>query len=253
VIKKNIPNFITICNLLCGCLAISNAFEERLYISSYFLFAALWFDFLDGFTARLLKVSNPLGEQLDSLADMVAFGLAPGMLLYQFTKEMNQIPAYEVPLLTNNPWLFYTAFAIPVFSAIRLAKFNIDTRQTSSFIGLPTPANASFFLFPVLIYHYKDVSKLIDVNAIILPVITNPLVMLSFGIVLSLLLVAEIPMCSLKFKNLKWKDNQQPFSFILLWSVLLILTHYFAMPAIVLIYILWSIFKHIISPKKITD
>jgi len=140
LIRKNIPNFITICNLLCGRFAISTAFDGELYLSAYFLFAALGCDFLDGFTARLLKVSNPLGEQLDSLADMIAFGLAPGVILYQFTTIINHIPAYEIPFLTANPWIFYFAFSIPVFSAIRLAKFNIDTRQTSSFIGLPTPA-----------------------------------------------------------------------------------------------------------------
>lgn len=249
MIKKNIPNFITICNLLSGCAAITTAFDGQLYVAAFFLFAALWFDFLDGFTARLLKVSNPLGEQLDSLADMVAFGLAPGILLYQFAKQINEIPAYEINFLSENPWLFYTAFAIPVFSAIRLAKFNIDTRQTSSFIGFPTPANASFFLFSILIYHYQDVPKIIDINFIILPIVTNPLIMLGFGVILSILLIAEIPMCSLKFKNIKWKDNQEPFTFILLWFILLIFTHYFAMPAIVLIYICWSIFKHFTSPK----
>jgi len=237
--KKQIPNFITVLNLLFGCLAVTNAFEGDLYVSAIYLIFALVCDFLDGFAARALKVSNPLGEQLDSLADMVAFGLAPGILLYKFTKELHE--ANPVQILTDFPELFYLAFTIPVFSAIRLAKFNIDTRQTSSFIGFPTPANASFFLFSILIYNFPDLPKIIDINFIVMPIYSNPLIMLGLGIVLSLLLIAEIPMCSLKFKNLKWKDNKQPFSFILTWASLMVLTNINAMPAIIVIYIVVSV------------
>lgn len=246
--KKQIPNFITVLNLLFGCLAITNAFEGDLYISSIYLIFASACDFLDGFAARSLKVSNPLGEQLDSLADMVAFGLAPGILLYQFTKQLQV--ENPIQILTDYPELFYLAFMIPVFSAIRLAKFNIDTRQTSSFIGLPTPANASFFLFPILIYTFPDLPKIIDVNFIVMPIYGNPLIMLGFGIVMSFLLIAEIPMCSLKFKSMKWRDNQQPFTFILIWAVLLIFTNINAMPATVLIYVIFSIIHHLTSPNK---
>lgn len=243
--KKHIPNAITTLNLLCGCLAITSAFEGELYIAAYFLIFANFFDFADGFAARALKVSNALGEQLDSLSDMISFGVAPGVLLYQFAKHLNTIN--EVQILTDNPWLFYIAFIIPIFSSFRLAKFNIDTRQTSSFIGLPTPANASFFLFVVILYFYPDLPKVIDVNSFLIPIIGNPIIMLCFGVVFSFLLVAEIPMFSLKFKNMKWKDNKLPFSFILIWFLLLITTNIFAMPAIVIIYILFSVFKHLTS------
>lgn len=243
--KKHIPNAITTLNLICGCLAITTAFEGELYIAAYFLIFANFFDFADGFAARALKVSNALGEQLDSLSDMISFGVAPGVLLYQFAKHLNTIN--EVQILTDNPWLFYIAFIIPVFSSFRLAKFNIDTRQTSSFIGLPTPANASFFLFVVILYFHPDLPKIIDLNSIIYPVIGNPLIMLGFGVVFSFLLVSEIPMFSLKFKNMKWKDNKLPFSFILLWFFLLLTTNIFAMPAIVIIYVLFSTFKHFTS------
>lgn len=248
--KKQIPNFITILNLLFGCLAITNAFEGDLYVSAIYLIFAAVCDFLDGFAARALKVSNPLGEQLDSLADMVAFGLTPGILLYKFTKNLHA--ENPVQILTDFPELFYLAFMIPIFSAIRLAKFNIDTRQTSSFIGLPTPANAVFFLFPIIIYHFPDLPKIIDVNFIVMPIFGNPLIMLGLGIVMSLLLIVEIPMCSLKFKNLKWKDNKQPFSFILTWFILAILTNINAMPAIIIIYIVFSIIHNFINPNKST-
>jgi CDP-diacylglycerol--serine O-phosphatidyltransferase len=243
--KKHIPNAITTLNLICGCLAITTAFDGELYVAAYFLIFANFFDFADGFAARALNVSNALGEQLDSLSDMISFGVAPGVLLYQFTKHLNTVN--EVQILTDNPWLFYLAFIIPVFSSFRLAKFNIDTRQTSSFIGLPTPANASFFLFVVILYFYPDLPKIIDLNSIIYPVIGNPLIMLGFGVVFSILLIAEIPMFSLKFKTMKWKDNKLPFTFILLWFILLLTTNIFAMPAIVIIYILFSVFTHYTS------
>ena len=246
--KKHIPNLITLLNLIFGCLAITNAFEGELYVSSYYLILASVCDFLDGFAARMLKVSNPLGEQLDSLADMIAFGLAPGIILYKFTKELHH--ANEIALLSDHPWIFYLAFMIPVFSALRLAKFNIDTRQTSSFIGLPTPANASFFLFPVLIYYYQDLPKIIDLNFIVIPIISNPLVMLGLGIIFSILLISEVPMCSLKFKNLKWKDNKQPFSFILIWLILLIFTNIIAMPTIIIIYVIYSVGRYLLHPKS---
>ncbi len=247
--KKHIPNIITLGNLFCGCLAISTAFEGKLYVAAYLLIVASALDFFDGFAARILKVSNPIGKELDSLADMISFGLAPGILLYKFTKMLNHQSPIE--LLTNNTWLFYIAFLIPLLSALRLAKFNLDTRQTSSFIGLPTPANTSFFLFPVIIYYYPNLPKIIDLNFIVIPILSNPLIMLGLGVIFSLLLVAEIPMCSLKFKSTKWAENKMAFSFILTWFVLLIFTNILAMPAIVLIYVIFSTINHILSPNKV--
>lgn len=247
--KKHIPNIITLGNLFCGCLAISTAFEGKLYVAAYFLIVASAFDFFDGFAARMLKVSNPIGKELDSLADMISFGLAPGILLYQFTKMLNQ--KNPVELLTNHPWLFYVAFLIPLFSALRLAKFNLDTRQTSSFIGLPTPANSSFFLFSVIIYYYPNLPKIIDLNFIVMPIFSNPLIMLGLGVIFSWLLITEIPMCSLKFKSMKWAENKMTFSFILVWFILLIFTNILAMPATVLIYIVFSAINYLIFPNKV--
>lgn len=238
--KKHIPNAITTLNLLCGCLAIANAFTGELYISSLLIFVGTIFDFMDGAAARLLKVSNPLGEQLDSLSDMVSFGLAPGIILFQYVNHLHEINPSD--LITSYSWLPYLAFFIPVFSSFRLAKFNIDTRQTSSFIGLPTPANAGFFIFIVVIYFFPDFPQIIPTKNMVIPIISNPILMLGLGIVFSFLLLAEVPMFSLKMKSLKWKGNELPLTFILLFFLFLALFSLVAFPLILLLYVLWSAF-----------
>ncbi|KJS05923.1 MAG: hypothetical protein VR77_06700 [Flavobacteriales bacterium BRH_c54] len=247
--KKHIPNLITTGNLLCGCLAIVKAFEGDLAIACYLLIIASALDFLDGFAARMLNVSGGIGKDLDSLSDMISFGLAPGLILYQYVKVLNQNQPVE--LLTQYPWLMYIAFIIPVFSSFRLAKFNNDTRQSTTFYGLPTPANANFFIFCILLYLFPDLPMVIDVSGIVQPIVSNPLIILGFGVVFSFLLVAEIPMFALKFKSMKWADNKLPFSFVLLWLGLLIFTNIAAMPIIVIIYVVWSIIAHyFLSPNK---
>ncbi len=237
--KNQIPNSISILSLILSCWAIVLIFENKFDIAAYLLIGSCVCDFLDGFTARALKVNNPIGKEIDSLIDMVAFGVAPGMLLYQFTKSLQE--THPVQIITDYPWLLYLAVLIPIFSAIRLAKFNIDTRQTSSFIGLAVPAHASFYIFCVLLYIYPDLPKIIDVNNIVFPIVSNPLIMLTFGVLLSLMLIAEVPMFSLKVKNLKWSENKLPLTFLFLWLILLIFTNIVAMPTIIIIYILWSI------------
>lgn len=241
--KKHIPNAITTLNLLCGCLAITNAFTGELYISSLLIFVGTIFDFMDGAAARLLKVSNPLGEQLDSLSDMVSFGLAPGIILFQYVNHLQEINPSD--LITSYSWLPYLAFFIPVFSSFRLAKFNIDTRQTSSFIGLPTPANAGFFIFIVVIYFFPDFPQIIPTKNMVIPIISNPILMLGLGIVFSFLLLAEVPMFSLKMKSLKWKGNELPLTFILLFFLFLALFSLVAFPLILILYVLWSTFAKI--------
>ena len=237
--KKHVPNAITTLNLICGCLAITNAFTGELYVSAILIFVATILDFMDGAAARILKVSHPLGEQLDSLADMISFGLAPGIILFQYVNYLHAENPSD--LISSYSWIPYLAFFIPVFSSFRLAKFNIDTRQTSSFIGLPTPANAGFFIFIVVVYFFPDFPQLIPTKNLILPLISNPIVMLGLGIVFSFLLLAEIPMFSLKMKSLKWKGNELPLTFILLFFLLLILVSIVAFPLILILYILWSI------------
>lgn len=251
LLKKHIPNIITTGNLLCGCMAIIHAFEGNLDIACYYLIVASALDFLDGFSARMLKVTGGIGKDLDSLSDMISFGLAPGLLLYQFVKLLQT--NHPVTLLQENEWLMYLALIIPVFSSLRLAKFNNDTRQSNSFYGLPTPANANFFLFCILLYLFPDLPMLVDVYDFIFPIISNPLVMLSFGVIFSFLLVAEIPMFALKFKSLKWSENKLPFTFILLWLLMLAFTNLTAMPTIVVIYVAWSIIAHyFVTPKANT-
>jgi CDP-diacylglycerol--serine O-phosphatidyltransferase len=240
--KNQIPNSITILSLIFSCLAITLIFEGKLDIAAYLLIGSMVCDYFDGFTARVLKVNNPIGKEIDSLVDMVAFGVAPGMLLYQVTKLAQNNPEYSVQILTDYPWLHYSAFLIPIFSAIRLAKFNIDTRQTTSFIGLAVPAHASFYIFCTLLYLYPNLPMIIDVSGIVTPIVSNPLIMLIFGVLLSLMLVAEVPMFSLKVKQLKWKGNETPFTFILLWFLMLIFMNIVTSPVIIILYILWSIF-----------
>lgn len=240
--KRYVPNMITTGNLLCGCFAIICAFENNLALACYFIIVASALDFFDGFFARLLKVKEGIGKQLDSLSDMVSFGVAPGMMLYQFTKTLHT--ATPSALLNDYPWLFYLAFFIPVFSSFRLAKFNIDTRQSTTFYGLPTPANANFFIFSILLYLFPELPQLLNVTNYIYPIVSNPITMLGFGIVFSLLLVVEVPMFALKFKSLNWKENKLPFTFVLLWIGLLLFTNIVAMPAIVLIYVVWSLIAH---------
>ncbi len=237
--KNQIPNSITILSLILACWAIVLTFEGKLDIAAYLLIISCVCDFLDGFSARILKVNNPIGKEIDSLVDMIAFGVAPAMLLYQVTKLAQE--TQQIQLLIDYPWLHYLAFMIPIFSSIRLAKFNSDTRQTNSFIGLAVPAHASFYIFCTLLYLYPDLPKLINVSDYVTPIVSNPLIMLVFGVLLSITLVVEVPMFSLKFKSLKWKENSLPFTFILLWFLMLIFINIVAMPTIIILYILWSI------------
>ncbi|PCJ28116.1 MAG: hypothetical protein COA97_02235 [Flavobacteriales bacterium] len=237
--KNQIPNIISIISLILSCLAIVLVFENKLDVAAYLLIGSCFCDFMDGFTARILKVNNPIGKEIDSLVDMVAFGVAPGMLLFQFTKLLQE--ENPVQLITDYPWLLYFIILIPILSAIRLAKFNIDTRQTRSFIGLAVPAHASFYIFSVIIYAHPDLPKIIDVNSLVIPIVSNPLVMLTFSILLSFMLIAEVPMFSIKVKNLKWVENKLPLTFLFLLIALLILINLVAMPIIIVIYIIWSI------------
>ena len=237
--KNQIPNSITILSLILSCLAIMLTFEGKLDIAAFLLIGSVACDYFDGFTARVLKVNNPIGKELDSLVDMVAFGVAPCMILYQHIKLAQA--ANPVQLLADYPWLIYLVILIPIFSAIRLAKFNIDTRQTTSFIGLAVPAHATFYIFCTLLFLYPNLPMVIDVSNLVTPVVSNPLVMLLFGVLLSFMLIAEVPMFSLKIKQLKWKGNETPFIFISLWFLMLFLMNIVASPVMVIIYILWSI------------
>ncbi|MDK2979052.1 MAG: CDP-diacylglycerol---serine O-phosphatidyltransferase [Bacteroidales bacterium] len=235
-VKRYIPNFVTSLNLLSGCLSIVLAFEGYLLLAVYMIFLAALFDFFDGMTARLLKVYSEIGKQLDSLADMVSFGVAPSVIVFSMMKNIIYDSLYLPPLedLSFTAILFLISpFLIAVFSGIRLAKFNVDIRQNDSFIGLPTPANALFFVSLYIITLVSD-------NNLANHLIQNKVFLLILILIFSLLLIAEFPMFSLKFKNLGLRGNKIRFIFIGLSAVLLILLQSIAVPVIIILYILLS-------------
>ena len=155
-----------------------------------------------------------------------------------------------VEILTNFPWLIYLTFLVPILSAFRLAKFNIDTRQTKSFIGLAVPAHATFYIFAIIVYFTPELPTLIDISPMVELLFSNPLVMLVLTVALSLMLIAEVPMFSLKVKNLKWSENQTPLTFLFILITLSILINIAAFPIIILLYIVWSIIAKYTSKTK---
>lgn len=225
-ITRHIPNMVTCCNLFSGCIAAVMAFQSNYEAAILFIILGAVFDFFDGMLARLLNVSGPLGKELDSLADDITFGFAPSAIVFSLFKEV-QYPEFMSGITEYFP---YTAFIIAAFSALRLGKFNIDPRQSSSFIGLPTPANALFWGSLVVGAHSFLISD--SFNAIYLFILV---------ILMSYLLVAELPMFSLKFKNLSWKDNKVSYIFLLICIPLLAVFRISGFAAIILWYILWSL------------
>lgn len=255
-IKKHIPNAITCGNLFCGCLAIVNAFHGNLVVSAYLVGIAAVLDFFDGFAARILKVSGELGKQLDSLADMVTFGVVPGVVMFQLLGQawwgMHMDGAAFNPKLNAHlakyyPYIAFIPFLITIFSAIRLAKFNIDTRQTNSFIGVPTPANSILICSLPLIQAFQSTLFGFDFNAII----TNVYFLLGLSILMSYLLVAELPLFALKFKNFGWADNKLRFSFLIISVLLIALLHFVAIPFIIFLYIVLSVINNMYTKNKI--
>ena len=224
-ITSHIPNIVTCCNLLSGCIASVMAFQGNYQSAILFIILGATFDFFDGMLARIFQVSGPLGKELDSLADDITFGFAPSVIVFSLFKEV-YYPEFLQPIAAYFP---YTAFIIAVFSALRLGKFNIDPRQSSSFIGLPTPANALFWGSLVVGGHSFLTSQAF--NAIYLFILV---------LVMSYLLVAEFPMFSLKFKSLSWKDNKTSYLFLLVCIPLLLIFQTSGFAAIILWYILLS-------------
>lgn len=247
-IKQHIPNAITCGNLLCGCLAIVQAFNGNLVWAAYLVGIAAVLDFFDGFLARLLHVSSPIGKDLDSLADMVTFGLVPGFVMFKMLLSARLFShALELPHtdeIIANEYAFsyaYIAFLIPIFSAIRLAKFNHDTRQSDTFIGLPTPANAIFICSLPLLLNMGPSFEITPSNSTLVSYIMHPTTLIVLSVVLSVLLVAEIPLIALKFKTFGWKGNEVRFVFLGLSSVLLLAFQLGGIPLVIVLYILISL------------
>jgi CDP-diacylglycerol---serine O-phosphatidyltransferase len=223
---RHLPNFLTCCNLLCGCFGIVFLLEGRDIPAAYFVWAACVFDFFDGFVARLLKVSSPIGKELDSLADMVSFGLLPAIVMYDLLKG------------SEHQYVPYIGFMIAVFSALRLAIFNVDETQRDSFKGLPTPANTIFITaLPLAIgagYGW----------------INNEFILIAITVLFSLLLVSRIELFALKFKSFSWNDNQLRFIFLGLSLVLLFILKALALPIIIILYVLISLLNNtVIRPR----
>lgn len=237
-IKKHIPNSFTSANLLCGCFGITFAFNGQLEFTALLVLLAAAFDFFDGFTARMLKAYSDIGKELDSLADLVSFGMVPGFIVYhllnpELSQSMNALVSSN-PVALN---LRYVAFLIPVFSALRLAKFNVDTRQSDSFIGVPTPANAMLFAsFPLILIAQPFISN-VNFSA----EITNVYFLLGLTLVMCYLMVSELPLISFKFKNFGWKGNEPRYVLLIISIASIVFLQFMAIPIIILLYILISI------------
>ena len=228
---------MTLGNLLCGCLGIVFVFEGNLLWASYLIFFAGVLDFLDGFVARLLNQHSEIGKQLDSLADMVTFGVLPSFILAKLiqlstTKSGVLSDLLDLSNSSHLPNLSYLAFILALFSCLRLAKFNVDTRQSDSFIGVPTPANAFVVAaFPLILEFNPEYKSLI----------LNQYILVTYTLVMGYLLIAELPLFALKFKDFSWASNKTKYVFLILSLILLIALQFVAVPLIIFLYIILSV------------
>lgn len=251
--KKHIPNVITLLNLLCGLIATIFAVKNQLEAAAIFVFAGIVFDFFDGFVARILNVQSELGVQLDSLADMVTSGVVPGIVMYQLFKMLSS-NSVSMGYGENHTSMIESMGSelhlLPLFgllitlaSAYRLAKFNIDENQVSSFIGLPTPANTLFILSLPLILSYQG-------NDIINGIILNKWFLIIVTLVSVYMLNSKIELFALKFKNWNLKGNGIRYTFLLLSIVCLVVLKFAAIPLIIVIYVALSILSNLIKKEK---
>lgn len=234
--KRQIPNIITLSNLVCGTLSVWQALQGNLVYAALFIFLGAIFDFFDGMVARLLKVQSDIGKELDSLSDVVSFGVAPGFIVFKLL---------ETTLPIDMEWIKFIAMLMPALSSYRLAKFNLDTRQTTSFIGLPTPANAMVWAAYGIIISLGNEANLslfafFNQGAIV-EFMSNPVLIALLSVLLSISLVVEVPLFALKFKNFSWKDNKVRYLFLIIDGLLLLLFGVYAVPVIILFYVLLSV------------
>ena len=235
IITRNIPNTITCCNLISGCIATLSAFMGEVHMALLWIIIGAIFDFFDGMSARLLHVSSPVGKELDSLADDITFGMAPAAMVF-YEMGIMEYPAFLAPV---QPYMPFVAFLIAAFSALRLAKFNLDERQAMGFIGLPTPANALFW--GALLVGAGD---FIENTTWMVPVVIV-MILLSCW-----LLVSEIPMFALKFKHWGWKGNEVKYLFLITCVPLLIVFGVTAFAIIIAWYVLLSALVNIRNRKQ---
>lgn len=242
-IKQHIPNAVTCLNLICGAWGIVLAFEseEGLLWAPFLVWAALWFDFLDGFLARMLGVHNRIGKDLDSLADMVTFGVFPALVMYNLMRQVSCDPTVCTGIFSSE-YFPYTSFLIIVMSAMRLARFNVDTREIDGFMGVPTPTNAQLITaLPLIASKYTFYHD----------IIMQPKVLLGITVVMSYLLVAEIPLLSLKMKNWRFeKENIYRYVFVVTSLIIYIIWTYATIPIIIGWYILLSLIRNFLYKKQ---
>jgi len=240
---KQIPNIITSLNLLCGCVAIMFAVSGDLVSASFFAFAGIFLDFFDGLAARVLNAQSQVGLQLDSLADVVTSGVLPGIVMVQLLSEALTGTSLDISTIfsstSNNTsiesYLPFIGLLIAVASGYRLAKFNVDIRQTTSFIGLPVPANTLLILSLPLIISFQASQQITEL-------ILTPWFLIIITLVSCVLLNAEIPLFGLKFKTWNFKDNAVRYLFLIASILLLVVLKFIAIPIIIFLYILVSLF-----------
>lgn len=237
-----VPSLFTSLNLVCGIVATYLSLQGKINIACILILIAAFFDFIDGFVARLLKVSGDFGKELDSLADLISFGLVPGAMLFFIQQTHLPISEGSVPLSLFQWVIVVLPILIPVFSALRLAKFNIDVRQTIEFIGVPTPANALFFAALCFTFVYRPDH--------FLNVLNHPVILTVLILVFSWLLVSEIPLFALKFKTFGWKGNQYKYVFLACSAILLVIFNIPGLSAIIILYILLSVVRNIFASLK---
>lgn len=241
-IKKHVPNIITLLNLFCGCIAVVFAFDQQFEMAFIFVSLGIFLDFFDGFFARLFHVSSPLGLQLDSLADMVTSGVAPGTIMFFMLTNSFGLENHHFDLSDSRLWLSLLGYIITLGSCYRLANFNIDTRQTDSFIGLPTPANALFILSLPLILKNTD-------SLVVLGMLTNQWVLLLITLFSAYILNAEIPLFALKIKNFSVQKYKLQIGFLFFSVLVIILLQVTAVPLIIISYVLLSVLNNKFSKK----
>jgi len=223
-IKSHIPNSITLLNLLAGVIGIIWVINGNIVSGAYFIILAAVFDFFDGLTAKVLKVQSEIGKQLDSLADLVSFGVLPGMILFQMTKVGTEIG-----------WLPYLTLIVPLLSAVRLAKFNLDTRQSDKFIGLPTPANALFIsTLPYFAIAWPWVGTWL----------TSPFFLVGIAWIFAILLLIELPLIALKFKSYSFARNKFRYALLAIGLALILLFGLAGIPIVILAYLGLSVVEN---------
>lgn len=254
--KKHIPNALTLCNLVCGCIAVRYALMAMFGYALVFILLGAVFDFLDGFVARRLRVVSPIGKELDSLADCITFGFAPAAMIFTLLRaclhnvgglygyDMGQSPVRVVAVL---------AFLVAAFSALRLAKFNLDERQTTSFLGLPTPANALLTAAFVMTLNRMDHILANMLGGMVQANIAAIILIIVFIALTCALLVSEVPMFSLKFKDFSWSHNKVRYVFILTSAIALIVSAMFGLKWLIAILgavMVWYIVLSLVTERR---